>query len=922
MLAINIEDIFFDCSKVDNCDSLRNSFDVSDISFSSKDQLENIFADIAKTVERYDSEIQIDEVNGSYTIYIKFIPRPVIRKFDIKSNYQIDFTSLQLPREGEIYTVELVNNLKNDLDIFLKSKGFSSPIINVKSKLNSGEYNLSVSIDVGTLSVVTKVVIESDRPLGKDVETRLYEFKKQPWDKSRFEEALEKLSELYVGEGYYLFTTNLKGVNKLSDKFIEPVIDVKFGPKFAFDIRGNEYLSRVFLIKELKSLIIRLNGKINSPQIKDKIIDLYEDIGVFKTKVQIRAVKSSNDKSVVLYFVSVEEGTKYEVKDLSITGLKYFNEQEIKDLYKRKGSVLAVRKYYDQQYVQSFSEILRKEYLKHGFVFAKVVGPQIFFQKDNNSVKVEYRVVEGRQVKWSRYIFPGLSKDLYPLVTKNLKNRVKSAVNIIDLREDINKIETSLRDEGYYFAKIYNKRSKEIVQYSNDFRTAVLSVKINLGPQIKFNELKFLGLKKTNRKVIERELNLKTNEMITPQKVKELRDRLRFLGLFRTVEVTPIIIDKTINSADLLVKVVEKDFGFFELAPGFRSDIGFKLSSAVGYGNFFGLDHSLVMKGQVNERLNFSSFDERRSAERRRRIEYNASLNYSWPFFLDFPVNFSTQFSESRKRFRSYDADIRRVSTLFNFIAWESSVDNDNISFSVRPQAENIRQYDATDAADAGSFTVVTLTPGIKFDFRDRDVNPSKGAMFKFSYELARPEWGSKDSGAEIEYGKFVARNLFYYSPSNKLTFAFQFNTGVQKNFSTESKIPDIKVFRLTGVDRVRGFKDVEINRLNIPSLEYPDIDDVDVTDKVYFVNFKFEPRFYLSDDIILAPFYDAGRVMLDSYSPLDVRSSVGLSFKYVTPVGTLNFDYGFKFNRKIITQSGTETQEDSGRFHLSLGVF
>jgi len=57
----------------------------------------------------------------------------------------------------------------------------------------------------------------------------------------------------------------------------------------------------------------------------------------------------------------------------------------------------------------------------------------------------------------------------------------------------------------------------------------------------------------------------------------------------------------------------------------------------------------------------------------------------------------------------------------------------------------------------------------------------------------------------------------------------------------------------------------------------------------------------------------------VDEFSTDDLRSSVGLSFKYVTPVGTLDFDYGIKLLRK---KDSSGTLESPGRLHVSIGFF
>ncbi|MGK0367709.1 MAG: outer membrane protein insertion porin family, partial [Thermoproteota archaeon] len=179
------------------------------------------------------------------------------------------------------------------------------------------------------------------------------------------------------------------------------------------------------------------------------------------------------------------------------------------------------------------------------------------------------------------------------------------------------------------------------------------------------------------------------------------------------------------------------------------------------------------------------------------------------------------------------------------------------------------------------------------------------------SYEHSAPGLGSDD---EIEYYKFISRNYFYI-PFNKGAVAFYYSLGVQKNNSNTNSIPDIKVFRLSGNDVVRGFDFDEMNTLkNGKSMA-----DVTVEDTAYLSNFKIEPRFFINDTMALGIFYDAGRIFVNDFKPLDLRSSVGISFKYLTPVGSLDFDYGFKVLRK---RKSNGILESPGRLHISIGFF
>jgi outer membrane protein insertion porin family len=127
--------------------------------------------------------------------------------------------------------------------------------------------------------------------------------------------------------------------------------------------------------------------------------------------------------------------------------------------------------------------------------------------------------------------------------------------------------------------------------------------------------------------------------------------------------------------------------------------------------------------------------------------------------------------------------------------------------------------------------------------------------------------------------------------------------------------IPSTKVFRLDGIDLVRGFSAEEINKL----ANGTNIGEVVVDDVAYFLSFKFEPRYYVSDTFGMGIFFDAGRLYVNSVSLGSLRYSTGATFKVLTPVGSLDFDYGIKLNRNA---PGDAAREKFGRFHLSIGFF
>jgi len=340
----------------------------------------------------------------------------------------------------------------------------------------------------------------------------------------------------------------------------------------------------------------------------------------------------------------------------------------------------------------------------------------------------------------------------------------------------------------------------------------------------------------------------------------------------------------------------------------------------VSYQNIGGYNRSITLRSQLNQRLSDRSLDPERRKKSDQLLEHNTSLTFNQGDIFDSLIDLGAGVAYQTRRFYSFDANILRLnSTLTRDITKK-------LSASLRYQYEDITQYSATQKIDNGSFQIGAITPSLTLDLRNNQVNPTKGAFFNASTEFANPYFLSqKERDLTIDYYKFISRNRFYI-PFKNGTFAISMVGGIQENLArdkqevdgvvqTKGYIPNIKVFRLTGTDIIRGFTDEEMNRLP----DNNDISEVRVDNRAYLVNLKLEPRYFINDNLMAGVFYDAGRVFVDQVDFGELRDSVGVTFKIITPVGTLDFDYGIKLLRK---KDANGTLEDPGRFHVSIGFF
>ncbi len=872
--------------------------------------------------------------------------KKVIGRIQIKKNIDIalpGILSYSLLKEGEYFDVLKIDASKESLGKYLSDRGFLDSEIKITTKKNLNKIDIVLDINLRDIVTVKDVKIITTNPnlLGR-VQSKFTGFKGEFLDRLQFRLAVDQLTRELFESGFYESEVTVlpDEVLKESNEVILRV-QVKYGSLYSFNFEGNHYLSRANLISAVNDSILRSGVKNEDKAMTDLLESTYQEIGLYDTKIKLRVVRGQNRSglSYVNFFFSIKEGKKIPVRRIAFNGNDFLPNRKLYELYKKNGTPLARAGFLDEVYIESFRKEILREYFANGYVQAEVSSPELVISEDGDA-SVAYIIRERQPTIVKSINFNFDDQQTKDLLTKKLSNKADSPLDITKLDQDLNLTVETLQSLGYFFAEIEDVEDSELLSYSPNHREADINIPITSFRKTFLNSIIITGYSKTKLEVITREIELKQGDLIVPQDVVRIRDRLSALDLFSTVRVTPFVIDELAGEendtyqVNLLVQLQEKDFGLAEIAPGYRTDLGFKFSSGLTYNNLFGMNRSASLQAEANRRFNYSDFDTRRRQEQRQLIEYLVRASYTEPYLFPSLLNTQFQFDISaaiqRKRFVSFDADLFRISPQIS-----KQVSN-ALTLSLKYQFETISQFDATNPELNDNFAIGSLTPSATLDYRDDPVRPTKGSIYNLSWEFANPYFLSMDDDdITINYYRMTSRNSFYYSPNPHLTFALSISMGVQKNFATDERldengdpifltdgrvskagfIPSTKVFRLDGIDTVRGFSAEEINRLT----DGRNVGDVVVNDVAYFGNIKLEPRYYINDTFAAGVFVDAGRVFLNKFNVSELRASTGTTLKILTPVGTLDFDYGIKLKRERFS---SELREKFGRFHLSIGFF
>ncbi len=707
-------------------------------------------------------------------------------------------------------------------------------------------------------------------------------------------------------------------------------VDLELGKQQAINISS----SVAALNQELKDLVrnrIFMNSKkVSVLKISTFLKKELKRHGYYDASINIRKQSGRTiwGYAYDYYFVNIKLGYRIKITDVEFIGLKADKKRRAVDLFWKQGNDLIKSRYFDEDYVNDYVGFLKKELLGVGALYVKINKPVLLFNEERTKVKIQYTIQLGSTFLLAKF---STNSDLVNKLMDQLKlyNRVNRPFNPLKLKDDLQNILSSVVEQGYFFARYQTISPEKIITYDLTNNRVVVKLNIINLTKTKISDYVLLGNKKTEAWVVERLLNIHSGTILTPMRLADYKSQLLKAGLFSTVEIQTLY-DKSIEGVDyyrLIIKLKERKAGRIIWSLGYRTDLGIKFDTKVDYGNLAGEAKTVGADIRLNQRLN-NALDQIRPSATNNLIEYNVGLRYNDPFLFKSQFQFNSKLGVIRERYYSFDAKILRLAT---------NIQRDlgkHFSLSLRYQIEKVEQYNADEEINEASFRIAGITPKLTIDYRNSRTIPSKGFKIDISWEFANPYFGAMNQDdLVINFNKLIWRNAIYF-PVSFGTIAILVAAGAQKNFATkplfnkegdpvywqdgtrrlEGYIPSIRVFRLEGGYNIRGYSFDESNIL----LDGSDISTKVVQDSAYFSLIKVEPRYFYSDNIIMSLFFDGGRIFYNTFQPLKLRTSVGLSFKYVTPIGTIDLDYGVKLDRIV----DSERREKFGSIHFSIGLF
>ena len=651
-----------------------------------------------------------------------------------------------------------------------------------------------------------------------------------------------------------------------------------------------------------------IKGRIYNRTLLEKLAHELENVYFSQGKygVKIDTEVTELDQNRVSIDITISEGVVALIKQINIIGNKVFDDETLLDELElgvpSSWSILSDIDEYSKPKLNADLETLRSYYLDRGYIKFNVNSTQVSITPDKKDIYITINVEEGEQYTVSDTDVVGdlvLDKNVFEAVLSTEKDKLFS-------RKEMTASQKALKDMmgklGYHFSNV-----NVLPVVDEPSKTIKLTYVLQPGSKVYVRRINIHGNYQTDDIVLRREMRLMEGSVLASDKLQRSKIRLQRLSYLGSVDIEPVPVPGVNNLVDLDVTVEEQLSGSFNIGAGFSQTQGLLFNVGLTQENLLGTGQRL----QVN--INTDSAN----------TIYD--LSFTDPYYtLDGVSRSLSAFYRTRNAARqdivnfqtdTYGVNINYGIPLseYNTLRLGYGYRNVAIKTSGAP-SQSVLDFilESNGQTDFGSFL---LNASFSHDTRNRTVFATRGSQQTIGVDLAAP-------GSDLEYYKVLYNTKFYFGVTEKLTLLLRSNLAYGNGYGGTSSLPFYERYFAGGLRTVRGYDTNSLGPRDAGTAA-PVGGNMRVTagaDLVFPVPFVEKPP----NTVRFSAFYDIGNVFLDDkptfnstingFDSSQLRTSVGISFVWLAPIGPLRFSWARALNPQV--------GDDLRNFQFSIGSF
>ena len=764
-----------------------------------------------------------------------------------------------------------------------------------------------------------------------------------PYDVREVDARVQRYTEQLRAAGYYEAVVRTTPVPGQGQATIDLTVDVTRGPLVSLTFEGDPLPEAV-----RRDLVpVREEASVDEDLLEDsraRITTWLQERGFWRARVSYSRRQTESGLEVVF---TIARGREYRVQDLVLGGAQALPETTLREQIE-----IGTGDVFSPAILAAGVNAIVQLYQNSGFPAVRVEQALVDVSTPSLStdvpgaLEIRLRVVEGARATLSRIGFEGVQsldeQVLRSLLTIEAGQPLSTAA-VVASREAVLR---RYLDEGYRQAQIEARL---------DTGTAPGEIAVTFvlteGRQTIVDRILVIGNVRTSEDTIRRELRIASGQPFGLSRVFESQRRLTALGLFRSVRIVDVG-EANVSAHDVVVTVEEAPVTTVGYGAGLQGgqrlrtvnasgEVGESFEIAgrgffeAGRRNLWGKNRSVNVFLRASVRPRDYPGDPERDGTGLAFNEYRVLGTWREPrAFLDSANLDVTAFVE------------QAIRSSFSFRRQQARVDwsrlfGEHTTFVARYGVGRTELFDARiDPEDQlivdrlfPQVRISSVTNSVLRDTRDDPLDPGRGSFVGVDGELA-----GRSIGSEVGFAKTLLQGFLYrrLPGPRRIVVAGGARLGLARGLRREvprvgddgqelvgpdgqplvdvvTDLPAAERFFAGGANTVRGFAE---DRLGEPAtLDRNGLP----TGGNALVVFNGEVRVPVWRGLVAAAFVDAGNVFL-RVSDLDlggIRATTGFGVRYLSPIGPIRVDLGFKLDRQTFANG---TREGRTALHITVG--
>lgn len=331
----------------------------------------------------------------------------------------------------------------------------------------------------------------------------------------------------------------------------------------------------------------------------ERIKNVYNRIGRGYANVSYRTVDLPNGRVDVVF--TITEGDKTGVKAINFVGNSAYSSSRLRNLMTTTEmnflSFFKNSDVYDPDRLASDQELIRRFYLKNGYADFQVVSADAYFDEAQGGYVVTITIEEGQPYRVGNVTVDsrvaGVDVDT---AQKGVVTSTGDVYNADAVEKSIQAMTIEAAKRGHAFAQV-----RPVGTRNSETGTVDIGYVVEDGPRVYIERINVRGNNRTRDYVIRREFDVGEGDAYNKVLVDRAERRLNNLGYFKKVRIT----NEPGSGPDrviLNVDVEDQPTGSFAVSGGYSTSDGFIGEVSVTETNFLGRGQYVRVAGSLGQR--------------------------------------------------------------------------------------------------------------------------------------------------------------------------------------------------------------------------------------------------------------------------------------------------------------------------------